>query len=107
MIWGFSCHCSLPKRGENTIFVIPLSQAERLRGQRDVNLTEVAQQDGICCFFLGCPSFLMMNLLQTADRQACQKVAKCESVKKAKDDGDEGLGMHSMLPLINWKSMET
>jgi hypothetical protein len=49
----------------------------------------------------------MMNLLQTADRQACQKVAKCESVKKAKDDGDEGLGMHSMLPLINWKSMET
>lgn len=58
-------------------------------------------------FFLGCPSFLMMNLLQTADRQACQKVAKCESVKKAKDDGDEGLGMHSMLPLINWKSMET
>ena len=45
----------------------------------------------------------MMNLLQTADRQACQKVAKCESVKKAKDDGDEGLGMHSMLPLINWK----
>ena len=61
----------------------------------------------ICCFFLGCPSCLMMNLLQTADRQACQKVAKCESVKKAKDDGDEGLGMHSMLPLINWKSMET
>jgi hypothetical protein len=44
MIWGFSCHCSLPKSGENTIFVIPLSQAERLRTKRDVNLTEVAQQ---------------------------------------------------------------
>ena len=39
-------HCSLPKWGENPLFLSysALSQAERLRGQRDVNLTEVAQQ---------------------------------------------------------------
>lgn len=49
--------------------------AERLRGQRDVNLTEVAQQ-------------------------ACQKVAKCESVKKAKEakPPPAGAGSTSQAP---------